>query len=329
MKLPGGAIQPAYNVQFGTDVASRAIVAVDVVNTGSDAQQSAPLRQQAERRTGRPVKEHLFDGGFVNKDLIGAAESRGVAIYAPLPKNRAGAAVYLRAQGLAGGGGLAAADDDAGGTEDLSPAGCDGRDGECGDAHVPRVGVVCGSRFAEGALRRVMGGVGVQPGSLWRATDGDVAPTKSTAAGIPRPLGPGARGHADVPRSRPMQRAKGQRCRETMATECPIDSQAQTPNPTQRRCPSAGIIHQPTPRSVTRRCGGVQWQDRRPEAGGGRRYTRSLALCVLSPGGCDALGGGARVVWTRPRASLAGRKGAVCQNPPPAPSLRKRERTVC
>jgi len=90
MKLPGGAIQPAYNVQFGTDVASRAIVAVDVVNTGSDAQQSAPLRQQAERRTGRPVKEHLFDGGFVKKDLIGAAEARGVAIYAPLPKNRAG-----------------------------------------------------------------------------------------------------------------------------------------------------------------------------------------------------------------------------------------------
>jgi transposase len=90
MKLPGGAIQPAYNVQFGTDVASRAIVAVDVVNTGSDAQQSAPLRQQAERRTGRRVREHLFDGGYVNKDLIGAAEVRGVAIYAPLPKNRAG-----------------------------------------------------------------------------------------------------------------------------------------------------------------------------------------------------------------------------------------------
>jgi transposase len=90
MKLPGGAIQPAYNVQFGTDVASRAIVAVDVVNTGNDAQQSAPLRQQVERRTGRRVREHLFDGGFVNKDLIGAAESQGVAIYAPLPKNRAG-----------------------------------------------------------------------------------------------------------------------------------------------------------------------------------------------------------------------------------------------
>ena len=90
MKMPGGAIQPGYNVQFGTDVGSRAIVAVDVVNTGSDAQQSAPLREQAERRTGKKVKAHLVDGGFVNKDLIGAAESQGVAIYAPLPKNRVG-----------------------------------------------------------------------------------------------------------------------------------------------------------------------------------------------------------------------------------------------
>jgi transposase len=90
MKMPGGAIHPAYNVQFATDVHSRAIVGVEVVNTGSDAQQSQPLREQAERRTGRKVKEHLFDGGFVNKDLIRAAESRGVAIYAPLPKNRQG-----------------------------------------------------------------------------------------------------------------------------------------------------------------------------------------------------------------------------------------------
>ena len=90
MKMPGGEIRPAYNVQFGTDVASRAIVAVDVVNTGSDAQQSEPLREQAEQRTGHTVKEHLFDGGFVSKNMITAAESDGVAIYAPLPKNRAG-----------------------------------------------------------------------------------------------------------------------------------------------------------------------------------------------------------------------------------------------
>lgn len=90
MKMPGGAIQPAYNVQFATGVNGRAIVGVDVVNTGSDAQQSRPMREQVERRSGRKVKEHLFDGGFVNKDMITEAESSGVAIFAPLPKNRQG-----------------------------------------------------------------------------------------------------------------------------------------------------------------------------------------------------------------------------------------------
>ena len=90
MKMPGGAIQPAYNVPFATDVNGRAIVGVAGVNTGSDAQQSQPMREQVERRSGREVKEHLFDGGFVNKDMITEAESCGGAIYAPLPRNRQG-----------------------------------------------------------------------------------------------------------------------------------------------------------------------------------------------------------------------------------------------
>ena len=90
MKMADGGFRPAHNVQLATDTESQVITGVDVVNTGSDAQQSEPLRQQAQRRTGRKVKEHLLDGGFVNKELITAAESQGVAIYAPLPKNRQG-----------------------------------------------------------------------------------------------------------------------------------------------------------------------------------------------------------------------------------------------
>lgn len=90
IKLGGGAIAPGYNVQFGIDTASRAIVGVDLINSGSDQGQSAPLRQQVEQRTGGKVKEHLFDGGFVNKELIEQAESAGVAIYAPLPKGKNG-----------------------------------------------------------------------------------------------------------------------------------------------------------------------------------------------------------------------------------------------
>lgn len=90
MRLGNGAVAPAYNVQLGVDTASRAIVGVDVVNDGNDQQQSEPIRQQVEQRSGRKVKEHLFDGGFVKKELIERAEQDGVAIYAPLPTDKNG-----------------------------------------------------------------------------------------------------------------------------------------------------------------------------------------------------------------------------------------------
>lgn len=90
MKLSHAAIAPAYNVQFGVDTASRAIVGVAVINTGNDQSQSEPMRRQVEQRTGRKVKEHLFDGGFIKKKSIDQAEASGVAIYAPLPAGRNG-----------------------------------------------------------------------------------------------------------------------------------------------------------------------------------------------------------------------------------------------
>ena len=90
MKLSQGAVAPAYNVQFGVDTASRAIVGVAVINTGNDQSQSEPMRRQVEQRTGRKVKEHLFDGGFIKKESIERAEASGVAIYAPLPAGRNG-----------------------------------------------------------------------------------------------------------------------------------------------------------------------------------------------------------------------------------------------
>lgn len=85
IRMGSGAIQPGYNVQFAVDTASRAIVGVDVVTTGSDQSQSEPLRRQVERRTGRRVKEQLVDGGYVKKEMIAQAEASGVAMYAPLP----------------------------------------------------------------------------------------------------------------------------------------------------------------------------------------------------------------------------------------------------
>lgn len=90
MKLGNGAIAPAYNVQLATATEGRAVVGVCVVNTGTDAGQSEPMRQQVEQRTGRKVKEQLVDGGYVNKDQIDRAAQSNVAIYAPLPLGRDG-----------------------------------------------------------------------------------------------------------------------------------------------------------------------------------------------------------------------------------------------
>jgi hypothetical protein len=90
IKMGNGAVAPAYNVQFATDTASRAIVGVEVVTVGDDFEQSEPVRAQVESRTGRKVKEHLVDGGYVKKEVIERTAQSGVVIYAPLPKNKHG-----------------------------------------------------------------------------------------------------------------------------------------------------------------------------------------------------------------------------------------------
>lgn len=90
MKMADGGTRPAYNVQLAADPSSGAIVGVDVVNSPADSQQSGPMREQVERRTGRKVKEQLMDQGYVAMDQIQSAESAGVAVYAPLPKGKDG-----------------------------------------------------------------------------------------------------------------------------------------------------------------------------------------------------------------------------------------------
>jgi hypothetical protein len=88
MKRGDGSIGPAYNLQFAADVQSRAIVGVAVSNEGDDRPQSEPMRRQIIARTG----QHLYDGGYVKKELIEAAsaEENPVAVYAPLPAGKDG-----------------------------------------------------------------------------------------------------------------------------------------------------------------------------------------------------------------------------------------------
>jgi len=88
MKMGDGGYRPAYNVQLAADTESRAILGMTLSNHASDAGQDTPMREQIKQRTGRSVREHLYDGGYVTLKSIDQAEANGVAVYAPVPQNR-------------------------------------------------------------------------------------------------------------------------------------------------------------------------------------------------------------------------------------------------
>ena len=94
MKMPDNGFRPAYNVQWAVDPGSRAIVGAEVTNARNDAREAEPLREQVEKRAGEKVEEHLVDGGYVQKDRIEQAESRGTKIYAPVPHARKNPEAY-------------------------------------------------------------------------------------------------------------------------------------------------------------------------------------------------------------------------------------------
>jgi transposase len=84
MKMANGGYNPAVNVQLATDTESRAILAVEVSNEGSDsAGLSEPMRQQVEQRTGGKVEQHLVDGGYLRTEDIVQAHQQGVELFVP------------------------------------------------------------------------------------------------------------------------------------------------------------------------------------------------------------------------------------------------------
>jgi transposase len=90
MKMGDGGFRPATNVQLAVDTHSRAIVGVEVSGEGVDYEQSEPMRQQVEERSGEKVVEHLYDGGYVKTEGIERAAAAGVTVYGPPkpPKNK-------------------------------------------------------------------------------------------------------------------------------------------------------------------------------------------------------------------------------------------------
>ncbi|MGH9581170.1 MAG: transposase, partial [Terriglobales bacterium] len=88
MKMGDGGFRPAYNVQFAATCDEQVIVGLDVVNTGSDMAQLAPMVEQVEQRLGRTPGQWLVDGGFPAHEQIDAVADR-TEVYAPVPEPRA------------------------------------------------------------------------------------------------------------------------------------------------------------------------------------------------------------------------------------------------
>ena len=88
MKMGDGGFRPAYNIELGTDTASQIIVGVDVVTTGSDMAQMAPMVAQVVKRCGVAPENWLVDGGFPAHDQIDAVASQ-TRVIAPVPKPKA------------------------------------------------------------------------------------------------------------------------------------------------------------------------------------------------------------------------------------------------
>lgn len=85
MKTTGDGKRPAYNVQFGTDGKSRAIVGVQVLQKGADNGLSEAMRPEVERRTGVTVKTHVTDAGYLQKETVEREAAAGVERVMPLP----------------------------------------------------------------------------------------------------------------------------------------------------------------------------------------------------------------------------------------------------
>ena len=140
---------------------------------------------QTEQRVGRPTT-WLADGGYVSHAGIDAVAARGVALLAPVPRQRGRPTPCRARHRLARGGGVAHADADRRGETAASAARRDRGRHQCRCAHASDVGAGVRTRRFHGAQLRPVGGARAQR----RAGDGDCAASDDVGR---RPPGIGAR----------------------------------------------------------------------------------------------------------------------------------------
>ena len=88
MKMADGGFRPAYNVQLAVDAQTQLIAAVEVVNSGSDMGQMAPMHSAVQQRYDVTPSHWLADGGFTKLQAINELSERGTQPVVPPPRSR-------------------------------------------------------------------------------------------------------------------------------------------------------------------------------------------------------------------------------------------------
>jgi transposase len=84
MKMANGGFNPAFNVQYATDVASGVILYANVINQGTDAGQIPPALTMMSRAYHKTPGKGLGDGGFATSEDIDGCHAQGTVLYAPI-----------------------------------------------------------------------------------------------------------------------------------------------------------------------------------------------------------------------------------------------------
>ena len=88
MKMSNGGFRPAFNFHYAVDVATRAVIGVDLTNAGSDMGLMPPMIEQLKRRyPDAMIGDYLVDGGFAKHEDIDIVSDQGITVLAPVKMN--------------------------------------------------------------------------------------------------------------------------------------------------------------------------------------------------------------------------------------------------
>jgi transposase len=87
MKMANGGFNPAFNVQFASDMNSRIIMGVSVTNEGTDGNQLPLMVDQLKTRYQRVPKTTVTDSAYATKSSVTQATQQGVTPVSSIPRS--------------------------------------------------------------------------------------------------------------------------------------------------------------------------------------------------------------------------------------------------